>query len=242
MQHGRIYMRLQKFIAMSGITSRRKAEELILEGRVKVNGIVIKELGTKIDPEKDIVFVDNKRIKAVEKKIYIILNKPEGYVTSLKDTHNNKVVLDLVKNIKERIFPVGRLDKDTSGLLIMTNDGDLAYKLTHPKHEVWKKYIALVKGHPDNTKLEMLRNGIDIDGRLTSKAHVKLVKKNTRTTLLEIAIHEGRNRQVRKMCEHIGHPVIDLKRVSIGNIRLDGLEKGKWRYLNEKEVEYLKKI
>lgn len=235
-------MRLQKFIAMAGITSRRKAEELILEGRVKVNGIVVEELGTKIDPDKDIVLVDNKRIESVESKIYIILNKPEGYVTSLKDTHNSKVVLDLVKDIKERIFPVGRLDKDTSGLLIMTNDGDLAYKLTHPKHEVWKKYIALVKGHPDSNKLEMLRNGINIDGRMTSKAYVKLIKKNTRSTLLEISIHEGRNRQVRKMCEHIGHPVINLKRVSIGNIKLNGLEKGKWRYLSEKEIEYLKNI
>jgi len=242
MQYGRLNMRLQKFIAMAGVTSRRKAEELILEGKVKVNGVVVRELGTKVDPNRDIVLVNNKKIKPVEKKVYILLNKPEGYVTSLKDTHSNKVVLDLVKDIKERIFPVGRLDKDTSGLLIMTNDGDLAYKLTHPKHEVWKKYIALVKGYPDNNKLEKLRNGVEIDGRLTSKAYVKLIRRNANTTLLEISIHEGRNRQVRKMCENIGHPVIELKRVAIGNIKLNGLEKGKWRYLNEKEIEYLKNI
>lgn len=235
-------MRLQKYIASAGITSRRNAEELIVQGRVKVNGKVVNELGAKVDPDVDIVTVDGNQIKMAEKKIYILLNKPEGYVTSLKDSHNDKIVIDLVKEVKDRVFPVGRLDKDTSGLLILTNDGDLAYKLTHPSHEVWKTYIALVKGYPNHNAIEKLRKGVNIDGRKTSKAYVKLIKKYDKTSLLEISIREGRNRQVRKMCESIGHPVIKLKRISIGNIKLEGLEKGKWRYLNEKEIEYLKKI
>ncbi len=235
-------MRLQKYIANAGITSRRKAEELILQGRVKVNGKIVKELGTKVNPDVDVVFVDEKQIKMQEKKVYILLNKPEGYVTSLRDSHNDKIVLDLVKEIKERVFPVGRLDKDTSGLLILTNDGDMAYKLTHPSHEVWKKYIALVKGHPSNNEIEKLKKGVNIDGRKTSEAYVKLIKKHSKTAVLEISIHEGRNRQVRKMCDYIGHPVIKLKRVAIGHIKLDGLEEGKWRYLNKEEIEYLKNI
>lgn len=235
-------MRLQKYIANAGVTSRRKAEELIVQGRVKVNGKIVKELGIKVNPEKDTVLVDDQRIDMIKKKVYILLNKPEGYVTSLKDSHNDKLVLDLIKEVKERIFPVGRLDKDTSGLLIMTNDGDLAYKLTHPSYEVWKKYIALVKGHPNYRAIEKLKNGINIDGKKTSRAYVRLVKKYERTSLLEISIHEGRNRQVRKMCEYVGHPVIKLKRISIGKIKLNGLEKGKWRYLNKEEIEYLKNI
>lgn len=235
-------MRLQKFIANSGVTSRRKAEELIKEGRVKVNGKIINKLGTKINPECDIVEVDGKRIEIVKKKIYVLLNKPEGYVTTLKDSHNDNIVLDLIKGINQRIFPVGRLDKDTSGLLIMTNDGDLAYKLTHPSHGVWKKYIVLVKGHPSKKEIEKIRKGIYIDGKKTSKAYVKLIKKYDRTSKLEISIHEGRNRQIRKMCEHIGHPVISLKRIAIGNININGLKKGQWRYLTKDEINYLKGI
>lgn len=235
-------MRLQKFIANSGVTSRRKAEELILEGRVKVNGNIVNKLGTKIDSENDIVEVDGKKIEIVKKKIYVLLNKPEGYVTTLKDSHNDNIVLDLIKGINQRLFPVGRLDKDTSGLLIMTNDGDLAYKLTHPSNGVWKKYIVLVKGHPSKEKIEKMRKGIYIDGRKTSKAYVKLIKKHDRTSVLEISIHEGRNRQIRKMCKSIGHPVISLKRVAIGKIELNGLKKGKWRYLTDEEVNYLKSI
>jgi len=145
-------MRLQKYIAMSGLTSRRKAEELILQGRVKVNGQVISQLGTKVDLEKDIVMVDDRVIHIENNKVYIMLNKPKGYVTTLKDKHSDKIVLDLIKGIRERLFPIGRLDKDTTGLLLMTNDGDLAFKLTHPKHVVWKEYIATVKGVPDNKK------------------------------------------------------------------------------------------
>lgn len=235
-------MRLQKFMAQCGVASRRKSEEIILEGRVMVNGLIVKKLGTTIDPKKDIVKVDNIKIEMERKKVYIMLNKPEGYVTTLKDKHSEKIVLDLIEGIEERIFPVGRLDADTSGLLLMTNDGDLAYKLTHPSHEVPKKYIALVKGIPNGKKLDRFRKGLKIDGRLTAEAYVRVVKRYKDSSVLEIFIHEGRNRQVRKMCEYIRHPVEKLKRVSIGKLNLGDLDIGKWRYLTENEIKYLKRL
>lgn len=235
-------MRLQKYMAKCGIASRRKSEEIILEGRVKVNDIVVKELGMTINPKKDIVKVDNKIIKLEENKIYIMLNKPKGYVTTVKDKHSEKIVLDLINGVKERIYPVGRLDVDTTGLLLLTNDGDLVYKLTHPSYEIPKKYIALVKGIPNNKKLYKFRKGLKINGRMTAEAYVKILKRNRDTSLLEISIHEGRNRQVRKMCKYIGHPVIQLERVAIGKLELGNLGIGEWRYLTSKEIEYLKKL
>lgn len=171
-----------------------------------------------------------------------MLNKPEGYVTTLKSVHNDKIVLDLVNTIDERIFPVGRLDKDTSGLLLMTNDGNLAYKLTHPSYEVLKRYMALVDGIPNAKKLDKFRKGLKIDDKMTAKAYIRIVKKYRDSSLLEISIHEGRNRQVRKMCEHIRHPIIKLKRVAIGELELGNLEMGKWRHLTDKEVRYLKTL
>ncbi len=235
-------MRLQKYIAKSGLTSRRKAEELILQGRVKVNGQVVNKLGKKVEPEKDVVMVDNKVVELENKKVYIMLNKPTGYVTTLKDKYSDKIVLDLIKGVRERIFPIGRLDKDTTGLLLLTNDGDLAFKLTHPSYQVWKEYIATVKGIPDDKKIQKLRDGIIIDRRKTSPAYVDILRKEKDSAVLRIKIYEGRNRQVRKMCKSIGHPVIKLKRVAIGHIKLGNLPIGRWRYLNEKEIEYLKKI
>jgi len=235
-------MRLQKYIAMSGLTSRRKAEELILQGRVKVNGHVISQMGKNVEPEKDIVMVDDKVIRLEDNKVYIMLNKPKGYVTTLKDKHSDKIVLDLIKGIRERLFPIGRLDKDTTGLLLMTNDGDLAYKLTHPKHVVWKEYIATVKGNPENKKIKLLRDGVIIDGRRTSPACVEVIKKDKDSTVLKMKIYEGRNRQIRKMCKSIGHPVMELKRVAIGDVRLGNLEVGKWRYLTKEEIDYLKEV
>lgn len=235
-------MRLQKYMAKCGIASRRKSEEIILEGRVKVNDIVVKELGMTINPKKDIVKVDNEIIKLEENKIYIMLNKPKGYVTTVKDKHSEKIVLDLINGVKERIYPVGRLDVDTTGLLLLTNDGDLVYKLTHPSYEIPKKYIALVKGIPNNKKLYKFRKGLKIDGRMTAEAYIKILKRNRDTSLLEISIHEGRNRQVRKMCKYIGHPVIQLERVAIGKLELGNLGIGEWRYLTSKEIEYLKKL
>ncbi len=235
-------MRLQKYMAKCGVASRRKSEEIILEGRVKVNGVIVKKLGTIIDPSKDVVEVDNKVINVEENKIYIMLNKPEGYVTTVRDKYSEKIVLDLIDGINERIYPVGRLDAETTGLLLITNDGDLAYKITHPSYQIPKKYIALVEGIPNNKKLHKFRRGLKIDGRITAEAYIKILKKYKDTSLLEISIHEGRNRQVRKMCQYIGHPVIKLKRVAIGELELGKLEVGKWRYLTSKEVKYLKTL
>lgn len=235
-------MRLQKYIALCGVTSRRKAEELILEGKVKVNNKIIKELGTIVDPDKDIVKVNDKRIQVEGRKVYIMLNKPVGFVTTLKDEKDRRIVTDLIEGVKERIYPVGRLDADTTGLLILTNDGDLAYKLTHPSTEILKRYIAIVEGVPNKWELEKFRRGLMIDGKVTAEAHVKIAKRYDTESILDISIHEGRNRQVKKMCEAINHPVKKLKRIAIGELEIGGLDIGNWRYLEDDEIEYLKKL
>jgi 23S rRNA pseudouridine2605 synthase len=235
-------MRLQKYMAKCGVASRRKCEELIQLGVVKVNGQIIRELGYKVNPEIDIVEVKDKRIKLEEEKIYIILNKPEGYVTTVKDQFNRPTVLDLVDNKGFRIYPVGRLDYNTSGLLLLTNDGDLAHRLTHPRHEITKTYIAKLKGIPSEEELETFRNGIEIDGYITAKAYINILQKSRNSSLVKIKIHEGKNRQIRKMCEKIGHPVIKLKRVAIGEIKLGDLKTGEWRYLSKNEIKYLKSM
>lgn len=233
-------MRLQKYMALCGVASRRKSEELIRKGLVKVNGIIIKELGYKINVKKDKVEFNDKVIRPEEKKVYIMLNKPEGYVTSLKDPHNEKIVSDLIYDIEERIFPVGRLDAETTGLLLMTNDGDFAYKLTHPKYIIYKTYIALVEGIPNSKKLNKFRKGLRIEGKETAKAYIKILKTFNNKALLEIAIYEGRNRQVRKMCEYIRHPVISLKRIAIGDLIMKNLEIGEYRHLTEDEIKLFK--
>lgn len=233
-------MRLQKFMAKCGVASRRKSEEMILQGQVKVNGTTIKELGVKIDIDQDIVTIDGKTLKVEENKIYILLNKPVGYITTMSDEFNRKKVIDLLKNIEERVYPVGRLDYDTSGLLLLTNDGDLAYKLTHPKYEIKKKYIAKVSGVPTEQELKQFREGLRIENYITSKAKIRIVSKEKDNSILEIVIHEGKNRQVRKMCSKIGHAVIELKRIEMGEIKLGDVKEGKWRYLSPTEVEYLK--
>ena len=233
--------RLQKFMARCGVASRRKCEELILDGKVKVNNQVISELGTKINPSMDIVEVEGVLIKPEERKVYIALNKPVGYITSVKDEKNRKTVLDLI-NVEERIYPIGRLDYNTSGLLLLTNDGDVYNKVIHPRQEINKVYIAIVKGHINNKKMDLFREGIDIGGYVTAPAKIRILKKFDNSTKVEITIHEGKNRQVRRMCEKIGNPVIELKRIKIGDIELDGLEQGKWRPLSEKEVKYLKNL
>lgn len=235
-------MRLQKYIALCGVTSRRKAEDLIVSGKVKVNNQVITELGTAVDPNKDKVKVNDKLISLESTKVYIMLNKPVGFVTTLKDEKNRRVVTDLIEGVKERIYPVGRLDADTSGLLILTNDGDIAYKLTHPKYEIQKRYIAIVEGVPNKFELESFRNGLKINGKLTAKASIKISKRYEGESILDIIIHEGRNRQVKKMCEAINHPVKKLKRIAIGELELRGLNLGNWRYLDEEEIEYLKQL
>jgi len=232
--------RLQKYLANSGVASRRKCEEYILQGKVKVNGKIITELGTKIDPEKDIIEFENKLIKENSKNVYILLNKPIGYVTTSDDQFGRDTVLDLVK-VKERIVPVGRLDMYTSGALILTNDGDFVYKVTHPKHEVEKTYTVTIKGIVQNNEVEQLRNGVKIEDYTTKPAKVKILKTDIEKDLsrLEITIHEGKNRQVRKMCEAVGRKVLALHRSKIGNIGVKDIEIGKWRYLNSKEIEQL---
>lgn len=230
--------RLQKYIARCGIASRRKAEELIREGLVKVNGLVVRELGVKIDPQKDLVEVNNKEIYERDEPIYIKLFKPEGYVTTVKDQFNRKTVLDLI-DIKERIYPIGRLDYNTSGLLLLTNDGDLANKLMHPKYHIYKTYEALVEGSISQESLNKLKTGIQIDDYKTAPAKVKVLSK-THQSRVQISIYEGKNRQVRKMFASLGHPVIKLKRISFGQINLGDLEAGQWKYLTGNEIDFLK--
>lgn len=234
-------IRLQKYIAQAGIASRRKAEEIILSGRVKVNGEKICGLGAMADDEKDIVEVDGKRIFINKKYIYVMLNKPEGCVSSVKDQFGRKTAVDIV-DIGERIYPIGRLDYDTSGLLLLTNDGELTYIITHPKHNVDKTYIAHVDKAPKEEDIIKFKRGIVIDGYKTAPAILKIIKKDKKGAVLKITIHEGRNRQVRKMCGHIGCRVLKLKRISIGDIKLNGLKKGEYRFLSGTEINYLKNL
>lgn len=230
-------IRLQKYLAQVEVASRRKAEELILQGKVKVNGKTVTELGTKINPLKDKVEYKGKIITISKEKVYILLNKPIGYVTTAKDQFNRDSVLDLVK-VKQRIVPVGRLDMYTSGALILTNDGDFVYQVTHPKHEIEKTYTVTIKGIVQKEKVELLKEGVKIENYTTRPAKVKILKidEDKNQSRLEITIHEGKNRQIRKMCEAIGHRVLALHRSKIAGICVKDLPLGKWRYLNKNEV------
>ncbi len=236
--------RLQKYLANNGIASRRKAEEYILAGKVKVNGQIVTELGTKVNPDKDIIEFEGKRVNNDIKKVYVLLNKPIDYVTTVKDQFNRNTVVDLVKNAGNNLLPVGRLDMYTSGALILTNDGDFIFHVTHPKHEVEKTYTATLRGKVTNEDIESLRQGVVIDEEYKTKpAKVRIMKIDEEKNLsrLEIIIHEGKNRQVRKMCEAIGKKVIALHRSKIGNIDVKDLKIGQWRYLTKKEVDMLMK-
>ena len=236
--------RLQKYLANQGIASRRKVEEYILQGKVKVNGKVVQELGTKVNPEKDIVEFEGKEVKKEIKKVYVLLNKPIDYVTTVKDQFSRNTVVDLVKNAGDNLLPVGRLDMYTSGALILTNDGDFIYHVTHPKHEVEKTYTVTLRGKVTNEEVDSLRNGVTIDEEyLTKPAKVKILKIDEEKNIsrLEITIHEGKNRQVRKMCEAVGKKVVALHRSKIGNIDVKDLKIGQWRYLKQKEVDILMK-
>ena len=232
--------RLQKYLAECGVASRRKCEEYILQGKVKVNNKIITELGTKINPEKDKVTFERKEVKKENKKVYILLNKPIGYVTTAEEQFGRDKVLDLVK-VKERIVPVGRLDMYTSGALILTNDGEFVYKVTHPKHEIIKTYTVTIHGIITKQEVEQLSNGVKIDDYITKPAKVKILKTDEEKNIsrIEITIHEGKNRQVRKMCEAISKKVIALHRSKIGNIGVKDLKLGQWRYLKENEVKQL---
>ena len=234
--------RLQKYLANNGIASRRKCEEYIQEGRVRVNGKEVKELGIKIDSDSDVIEFDEKVVDKVVKKVYVLLNKPIGYVTTVKDQFDRPTVMDLVK-INEKVLPVGRLDMYTSGALILSNDGDFINKVTHPKNEVEKTYTVTVKGIVTDEDVERLKNGVEIqidssDTFKTGKAKVKILKTDQEKQIsrLQITIHEGKNREVRKMCEAIGKKVLALHRRKIGNLDVKNIEIGKWRYLNSKEV------
>ena len=230
-------IRLQKYLANCGVASRRKCEELIAEGKIKVNEKTVTEVGTKIAPEVDIVKYNGKIVKPSNEKVYILLNKPIGYVTTVDDQFKRDTVLDLVK-VKQRIVPVGRLDMYTSGALILTNDGDFVYKVTHPKHEIEQTYTVTIKGIVEKTEVQKLRDGVKIEDYITKPARVKILKTDEEKNIsrLEITIHEGKNRQVRKMCEAIGKKVIALHRSKIGTIEVKNVELGKWRYLTKKEV------
>ena len=237
-------VRLQKFLAEAGIASRRKCEELIQSGKVMVNGKVVETLGTKINPKEDKVTYNGKIVENSLQKTYILLNKPIGYVTTAKDQFKRDTVLDLIK-INKRIVPCGRLDMYTSGALILTDDGDFVYKITHPKHEIEKTYTVTIKGIVTNEEVQKLRQGVEIDDNgekyITKKANVRILKTDIEKDIsrLEIVIHEGKNRQVRKMCEAVGRKVLALHRSKIGNIGVKDLKIGTWRYLKKHEIEKL---
>jgi len=235
--------RLQKILSQAGVASRRASEQLMLDGRVTVNGVTVRELGTKADPAHDDIRVDGRRIAVVTRHRYLLLNKPRGYVTTRSDPQRRPTVIDLLHGVREYVYPVGRLDFDSEGLLLLTNDGDLAARLTHPRHGVARVYEARVLGIPDAHDLDRLSRGIVLDGRRTERADVKLLPhgRDAANSTLAITIREGRNRQVRNMCDAIGHPVTLLKRVAIGPLKDPKLKVGQWRELTESEVERLRK-
>ncbi len=235
--------RLHKYMARCGVASRRRCEELIAEGKVRVNDAVVTTPGSRINPAVDRIEVDSEIVKPTEKVIYIMLNKPPGYITSASDSFKRPTVFELVKEIPERLFPVGRLDLDSRGLLLMTNDGTLTYRLTHPSYEVEKEYQVRLKGEPKKEELEKVRSGVEINGDyITHPAKVSIIEKKNNRTLLKVVIMEGRKRQVKRMFAAIGYKVEDLKRSRVGELRLGNLPEGKWRFLTEREVSKLKQM
>ncbi len=235
-------VRLQKYLASAGVASRRKSEELILDGRVSVNGKIVTELGTKIETNRDKVTVDDELVKTENRKRYILLNKPEGYISASKDQYDNLSVLHLIDGIKERMFTVGRLDKDTTGALLLTNDGDFANKVMHPKYKINKTYIAEVNGKPTPEEMNSFAKGLLIDGQKTAPAKIRIVKEKSKTSILEIIIHEGKNHQVKNMCEAIGHKVVKLQRYAIGNLTIEHIKEGHYKEYDLKELKKHLKI
>lgn len=232
-------MRINKYIAKSGITSRRKADELVENGRVKVNGEIIKKLGYDVK-EDDLVEIDERKISLQKKYIYLIMNKPTGFVTTMSDEYDRPTVMDLIPDVEERVYPVGRLDMNTSGLLIFTNDGELANALTHPSTNVNKKYKLLCNGILNRNEVKILEKGVNIDGYKTSPCEIKIIKHLKASTMAEIIIHEGKKRQIRRMFETIGHPVQKLERIAIGDIKIGHMKQGSVRKLSDDEVRKLK--
>lgn len=233
--------RLQKVLAHAGVASRRKCEELILQGKVEVNDQVVTTLGVKVDPDVDVIKVNGRPIRK-EQKVYIVLHKPKGVITSVKDPKGRRVVTDYLKGIKERVYPVGRLDYDTEGLLLLTNDGEFANLLMHPSHHVPRTYHAYVKGVPHGDVLDKLREGIMLDDGITMPAEVEYydVAPGESSSIISITIYKGRNRQVRRMFDKVGYPVYRLKRIQFGTLFLQGLPRGKYRLLSAQEVKELR--
>ena len=232
-------MRLNKYIASCGVSSRRGADELITSGRITVNGAEPLSIGMDIDDKKDVVLFDGNRIIPEEKNVYIMLNKPASVVSTCSDKHGRRTVIDFLSDVDERVFPVGRLDYDTKGLLLLTNDGDFAYKCTHPKYELTKKYHAVVKGVLIDKAIETLSGSVKIDGHKTAGAKIEIIEKTSKRTELFVTIHEGRNRHIKKLFELAGCKVTNLKRVAIGSLQLGSLPEGKWRSLSESEINNL---
>jgi len=234
-------MRLQRFLAISGVASRRRAEELMEAGRVVVNGEIVSKLGSTVDPERDVVEVDGERIET-EKKLYVLLNKPRGYVSAVTDARGYPTVSELTADLPARLYPVGRLDMDTEGVLLMTNDGELCHRLTHPSFGVEKTYHAEVKRRPSKEALRKLKKGVEIDAGKTHPAKVRLLAGGRAAWRIEITVHEGRKRQIKKMCKAVGYPVVALRRVAFAGIRLGRLKTGQYRLLMPLEVAKLKQL
>ena len=231
--------RLQKVIAHAGIVSRREAERFITEGRVAVNGSIVTQLGTKVDPTRDKINVDGRLVKSFPGKVYVLMNKPAGYVSTLKDPQERPVVTDLLDRINTRVFPVGRLDYDAEGVLLLTNDGELAHRLQHPRYGISRTYEVKVKDVPANSQLSRLRKGVRLEDGITLPAKAKFLKKTTKNCWLKITLYEGKNRQVKRMCAAVGHPVLKIKRVSLGPLSLGDVSRGKYRHLTQDEVKEL---
>lgn len=233
--------RLQKWLAYCGYGSRRACEQLIQQGRVMVNGIPA-VLGAKVDPERDVITVDGKRVQPPPKRVYLMLNKPRGYISTRKDPHAPRTVMELLRDVPVPVFPVGRLDADSEGLLLFTNDGDFANRLLHPRYKLPKTYRVWVRGVPSARALQRLRAGVMLEEGKTAPAQVQLLRAEGDQSLLEITIYEGRKRQIRRMCQAVGHPVVRLMRIAIGNLRLPrDLKPGQWRELTQEELNLLRR-
>ena len=233
-------IRLQKYLAECGVASRRRCEELIAQGRIKVNGQTA-ILGTVVDVDRDVILIDNERV-APEKKVYVLLNKPRGVITSTKDPHHKHTIMTYLNGISARVFPVGRLDIDVEGALLITNDGELAHRLTHPRYEIPKVYLAWVRGKMSVEAAMRLEKGIRLDEGVARASRVVILNQGNTSTLVEITMREGKKREIKRMCARVGHEVLELKRVSIGNIHIGNLQPGEWRHLKEGEIEDLRRI
>ena len=235
-------IRLNKYLAQRGAASRREADRMIQEGRVAVNGRVVEDLGHKIDDGRDRVAVDGRKIKPGRELVYMMLNKPKGFLVTLADPLGRATIKNLIPSLPDGVNPVGRLDKNSEGLLLLTNDGEMANRLTHPRYEVSKIYIVCVEGRISPEEIDKLEKGVHIDGGLTAPAKVKVLESRPQSSVLQIEIHEGRKREVRQMCESVGHAVVRLTRVSFAGLRLETLPNGQWRFLKKEEVHRLKRL